>query len=47
MDDYVPTKVSIAPVYDRLASGGVMVFDHVFCDTLADGGAVGQRLAML
>lgn len=47
MDDYTPTAVALPRMYERLSPGGVFIFDHFSYHTLADGSAVGQRLAML
>jgi Macrocin-O-methyltransferase (TylF) len=46
MDDYVPTKAALKPTYDALVPRGVFVFDHFSYHTLADGSAIGQRVAM-
>jgi len=46
MDDYVPTKVALEPSYEALVPDGVFVLDHFSYHTLADGSAIGQRLAM-
>ncbi len=47
MDDYTPTAVALPKMYENLSPGGVFIFDHFSYHTLADGSAIGQRLAML
>lgn len=47
MDEYMPTKAALRPVYNLLSPGGFIVHDHFSLPSCEGPGLFGQRVAML